>query len=86
MIKMIKAQARRFISDTNGQLLNITTTKSNYECFNECIKNSQCLTALRIIDQKYNCYLKTKYELYKNIPMDAEVFRVLGKIELKCET
>ena len=64
-------------SDTNGQMLNITTTKSSYECFNECIKNPLCASATCLSHKKFNCYLKSKYDLYKFPPIDAEIVRII---------
>lgn len=63
--------------DTNGGVLNFTNTKSSYECFNECIKNPFCASAVCLSQKQFNCYLKSKYESYKFSPPDAEIIRII---------
>lgn len=47
-------------SDTNGEVLNITTVRTNFECFNECIKNPFCQTAISLAERDENCKLISK--------------------------
>jgi len=64
------AQLHKIIPDTNGPVIDRVNTKSNYECFNECIKNPFCYTASRVsncstdcLNVELNCNLKGKYDV-----------------------
>lgn len=73
---IIEAQFHEFVSDTNGQILNVTTVKSNYECYNLCIRNPICATATMLSRKGFNCFLKSKYDSYRNPPIDSEIIRI----------
>lgn len=69
-----KAQLHKIIPDTNGPVIDSFKTRSNFDCYNECIRNPFCYTA-RVsrrasnctlgegsCDEKPNCFLKGKYD------------------------
>lgn len=65
-------------TDTNGQIVNITTTQSNIECFNECIKLPQCVTATKLPDKTDNCLMKSNHDRFVVSPHSNQVIRVNG--------
>ena len=73
-----KAQTSLMTTDTNGQIVNITTTQSNIECFNECIKLPQCVTATKLPDKTDNCLMKSNHDRFVVSPHSNQVIRVNG--------
>lgn len=68
-------------TDTNGQIVNITTAQSNLECFNECIKVSKCVTVTKLPERVDNCLMKGKYDRLIVSPQSNQVARVNGELE-----
>ena len=74
------AQFKELDYESEGEILDIATTFSTYDCINECIKNSFCYTATHLSKDKFNCYLKTKYDDKLTDPHSTigQVFEIKG--------
>ena len=75
------AQFNELKTESDGEILDISTAFSIYDCINECIKNSFCYTSTHIGKDKFNCYLKTKYENNKPLSNNSttnQVFEIKG--------
>jgi hypothetical protein len=70
------AQFNELDLELDGEILDISTTFSTYDCINECIKNSFCYTANHLAKEKFNCYLKTKYDENKKISNYSKVGQI----------
>ena len=66
--------------ESDGEILDISSTFSTYDCINECIKNSFCYTATHLSKEKFNCYLKTKFDDKHTEPQPTpgQVFEIKG--------
>lgn len=65
-------------TDTNGQVVNITTTKTNLECFSACIREPQCVTATKLPEKFDNCLMKAGHDRLIVSPHSNQVIRING--------